>query len=192
MIDQNLIELSSKHAEVKLLQGTPTSCPYLWTLEDFLPKELIVKLLDFVKQENLPWTKVIEQQYLNRQSISWLSDTVVEETRQIFDNLTSTVEKLIDSKQTFEGISIWHDQHPYQIPRHIDRSPISAAIQIYLSVGEVDTTTCFEWKNHIIKPKNAVNSGYFMNNKGKVVHYLANPVPEGFSRYSVYAIWKNQ
>lgn len=189
MIDGELITKASNYTIEKFSNRVSTNCEYLWFLQDFLYPELIEKILKFVEQDDLPWTKVRLQTYAKRQSISWIPDTVIEELHMVINNLTPQIERVILRPQKFGGISIWKDEYPYSIGPHADQPIISSALQIYLNVGSVDTTTHFKWQDKILKPENLSNHGYFLDNRGKVVHWLPNEVPKDFYRYSLYAIW---
>lgn len=192
MLEQKLIESSVHHSSEKFSAKTQTVCPFLYTLENFLHPNLLTKLLDFVSDDQLNWHTVKKQEYKNRRQINFIADTVIEETHIVFDNLTDQVIEACGRKQTFMGISIWKDLHPYKISRHTDISLIGSSIQIYLNACQVDMSTHFLWQDSIIKPKNLANYGYFMDNKGRVAHWLENAVPEGHVRYSLHAIWRDE
>lgn len=195
-IDNNLIGKSKLHSYEKFIDKEFTSCPYLYLLNDFILPEFLDKLCLFLQDESLPWEKVgrydHETVYLGRTKLNWIYDSVIEEAATVIESLTTEVSDVIGRPQKFLSVNIWRDQHPYQIKPHIDRNLIGSAMQIYLNTGLVDTSTHFVWKDQIIKPRNQRGSGYFMDNQGKLIHYLDNPVPKNFVRYSLYAIWQDE
>lgn len=191
-IDQNLIELASAYSIDKLQHKTDTSCPYLCLLEDFLYPPLLEKLYnEITNNQNLPWQIIEYQKHRPRTSLSWLSDSVVEETHIVMESLTEEINRITGHNLKFNGISLWKDIESYTLEPHSDRDVIRAAIQIYLNEIDVDLSTKFCYNNKIISPVYRTNHGYFMDNEGAVQHWMATPVPKGFTRYSLYAIWKS-
>lgn len=190
-IDQQLIEKSSNFSIDRFQERKSTECSYLYFLSDFLLTELLEKLTTYITNEDLPWEQVARQEYANRRSVSWIPDSVVEETHMVFESITPSIENLLQRNQKFDGISIWKDQYPYQIKPHADQREIGSAIQIYLNSCKDNVVTSFSWGDSVLKPKNRANCGYFIDNHGQVIHWLESPVPKDFIRYSLYAIWKN-
>lgn len=191
-IDHQLIEKSKSHSEQAFRNKESTHCPHLFFLNNFLNTEILAKVCNFISRPELPWQTVELQQYRNRQSISWIPDSVVEELYYTFANLTVAIEETVSRKQVFDGINIWKDQFPYTIKKHSDQNSIGSSLQIYLNHCDIDLTTHFSYNEKILKPNNISNSGYFLDNNGKVMHWLENTVPENFARFSIYAIWRNK
>jgi hypothetical protein len=58
-------------------------------------------------------------------------------------------------------------------------------MQIYLSNGPKELGTWFE----DIEIPFVQNTGYIMTNRNKLKHGMKVPVPSGFTRYSLYALF---
>lgn len=191
MIDHVLIDSASRHAATSFANRTTTSCPYVWTVDDFFEQPLLQKLLTIAADNTQPWRKLELQEYTARVCLDWIPDSVIEETYDVVRSITPLMEDLIGHRLKFNGINLWKDQPSYHIGPHSDRNLIRVALQIYINFCDIDLTTHFDWQGKIIHPNNRANSGYIMDNSGHVRHWLANAVPQNFNRYSIYAIWQN-
>ena len=194
-LDFNLISKAGKQSVNQLQERIPTISPDLFLLDNFLDPELLNKLLLYVTNNELKWSKETSKDgtinYANRFKINWDPDTVIEETNIIMENLTDTINQLYNRKTKFLGISVWKDLESYIIGKHIDNPIIDIALQIYLNDGPYDLATKFEHHGQTIHAQYNTNSGYIMDNRAKLVHYVGTAVPVTYTRYSLYAIWTN-
>ena len=81
---------------------------------------------------------------------------------------------------------IWKDQAGYKIDNHFDNDQVTAAMQIYLSEDRADLGTWFENSVEIAFKQ---NTGYIMHNRNRLIHGMKKPVPDSYSRLSVYALF---
>lgn len=191
-LDFKLIQESTAYSLDKIKNITPTACPYLFLLSDFIYPPLLEKLYQLItSDQNLPWHKVAYQEHSGREAVSWLSDSAIEEVHTVFDSLTQEINQITNNNLTFMGIDVWRDVYPYTIIKHSDQELIGCAIQIYLNENDVDLATKFSVNDVTITPPYKTNYGYLMNNQGKVPHWMTSEVPQNFARYSLYAIWKH-
>ena len=152
-LDVKLIETSTEYSLDKLASRTSTECPYIFLLDDFLYPPLLEKLFNFVTTTELTWELVEYQEQFNRHKISWLADSVIEETHIVIQNLTTDINLIVNKPQKFIGINIWKDMHPYTIKGHSDKELISSAMQIYLNSTNINLATQFSHYGTIISPK---------------------------------------
>lgn len=194
-IDFSLINYSSEHSLTKLENLQKTSSPSLYLLDNFLSKDLVDKLVNFVNASDTVWETQEDDNkgYIkSRQKINWIPDSVVEEAYTVFHNLTDSLNSLFNKKSKFSGITLWKDSAGFTVTRHSDNPKISYSIQIYLANGPQDLATVFEFLGEKIKAKFEVNCGYLMDNTPKLPHYVIGTVPNDFTRYSLYAVWTDQ
>lgn len=190
-LDFELINDATNNASNSLKDRISTESNSLFRLNNFFGKLFINKLEAFCKS-NSNWIFQTDADNLpleNRNKISWIPNSVVEETHIIFENLTPIIQQIFSRDLKFDGISIWQDKTNYFIGKHQDNPRIEAAIQIYLSESAYHLGTVFECKNDNVEIEYKKNSGYLMDNEEKLIHYMLNPVPVDHVRYSVYAIW---
>jgi hypothetical protein len=189
-INFELVNNSIAHLKSRMDARISTNCPDLWFLEDFLYVPLKDKLWEFIsgigKQE---WSIMPEQSALSRRYINWQPDTVIEETHMVLESATRHLESLLDRSLKFHGISIWRDEFPYRIDKHSDQPGIACALQIYINSTDANLATHFEHGLEILAPEYKTNSGYLMDNKSKIIHWVPDRVPKSFIRYSLYATW---
>lgn len=191
-LDFALIEKSTRYSLDKIKNLTPTACPYLFLLDDFIYPPLLEKLYQLITaDQNLPWHKVAYQEHSGREAVSWIPDSAVEEIHTVFEGLTQEINQLTNDNLKFMGIDVWRDVYPYTIIKHSDQDLIRCAIQIYLNESDVDLATKFCYNDLTISPPYKTNHGYLMNNQGKIPHWMTAAVPVDFARYSLYAIWKH-
>ncbi len=189
-LDFNRIKNSIEHSRKKLSEKKPTLSPDLYLLEDFLYPELITGIVDYVtKSSNVPWEKVKLQENKPRMQITWCPGTIVEETHNVMENLTDSINGLFATNYKFNGIVIWKDTESYTISKHSDNKIIAAAIQIYLNSGPANLNTSFYSGKDIIPTNYKENFGYLMHNVNCLKHGMTSAVPKDFVRYSMYAIW---
>lgn len=190
-LDFELINKSIEYSKTRLIEKTTTTCPHLFLLNDFLYQPLLEKLLAFVEPDTEHWQTVLYQESTVRRSISWLPDTVIEETHMVMQELTNSLNDLFQKQTTFSGISVWKDVHPYSIKLHKDNNMVGTAMQLYLTSGPKNLNTVFEYNSTLIGANYQKNSGYIMDNTYKIIHGMLTPVPVDHIRYSLYAIWSD-
>ena len=193
MIDHNLIKAGTKHSNYVLDITLPGDCKDLYFFQNFLYPPLLNKLIEFVSSEELEWAVV---RYLGiwprgRREVTWLPDSVIEETHTVIENITNTINNKLNIKQEFNGISIWKDWGSYKSGRHSDQELIKTSLQVYLNSTEKNLATQFECNGEIICPKYVANAGYLLNNQSKVKHWMKQPIPKNFNRYSLFATWSD-
>lgn len=190
-LDFALINDATNQASISLKNKIITRSNSLFKLNNFFNDSLLYKLNAFFQSDPkwIPQTGIYNEVLNNRKKISWLSDSVVEETHTIFENLTPIIQRIFCSAIKFDGISIWKDTENFIQIKHTDNPKIEVAIQIYLSEYTLNLGTVFECDNEIVEINYKINNGYLMDNKAKLIHYMPIPVPADHVRYSVYAIW---
>jgi len=184
MIDHNLIKAGTKHSKHVLAMMAATDCKDLYFFQNFLYPPLLNKIREFVSSED-----DVGPGWLGRREITWLPDSVIEETYTVIENLTNTINDKLNVKQKFNGISIWKDWGSFQARRHSDRETINTSLQVYLNSTETNLATQFECNGEIICPKYVANAGYLLNNQSKPIHWMKQPIPKNFNRYSLFATW---
>lgn len=192
-LDQDLISKSTVKSIDSLDKIVSTECPHLFFIEDFLEHSLLKKLISFISTADVEWVKEIDQEYLNRLKLNWVFDSVVEEVHIVLDNLTEKLNQKFNKTNKFIGLTVWKDQEGYTIsPHNKDNDLIDIAIQLYLTEGNVDLSTKFEYNGKILHPSYKINSGYLFDNSVGVRHYMITPVPQNYTRFSLYAIWSKR
>ena len=191
MINQNIINMSIDTANLSILNRRTTKSPMLYLVDNVFDDNLINNLKDYLKQEQLPW---IENGYgyTHRASISWDSDTVIEELHEVCNNLTNTViDQLFNCPLNFLGVSIWKDQHPFNMSWHIDNPVVNVALQTYLFDVPCQYGTSFLINDVNLPIPYIHNSGYISVTKSQpgLQHKTTNVTPPGIIRYSIYAVW---
>jgi hypothetical protein len=173
------------------LQSGKAAADGLYFLENFFPEEDFATLQSFIQSTD-KWRPYKIANQKNRYIIE-LGDwdfltTVMESCIKITPQLKHVFKK---KHLYFAGVTLWRDDYQYYISKHIDNTEINVAIQIYLNNTPVQVPTIFIVDGNDIFPKHKANSGYLMDVSKKITHYLWPPVPEGNTRYSLYAIWKS-
>jgi len=192
-INFELVDNSIAHLKSRMDARISTNCPDLWFLEDFLYTPLKDKLWEFISGiDKQDWAIMPEQSALSRRYINWQPDTVIEETHMVLESATTYLESLLGQTLKFHGISIWRDEFPYCIGRHSDQPGIACALQIYINSMDANLATHFEYNLEILAPEYKTNSGYLMDNKSKIIHWVPERVPKAYTRYSLYATWGEQ
>lgn len=186
----NLIRLGTEYSQYKLQNRIVTPSSELWFLQDFIYPALLEKLFKFITTSvDLNWHLVKGQERRNRLEVSWEPESVVEEIHMVYDNLTADLNLIFARNLKFNGISIWKDGPGYMYGRHRDIDQISVAIQIYLTDGPDQLHTKFYHEDQILKSTYQKNYGYIMDNTNKLQHGIETPVPENYTRYSLYTSW---
>jgi len=189
-LDFDLIDRSTEYSTKQIQNLINTECPYLFFLDSFIDPELLEKLLNFISTEELIWLPETNQEYQNRLKLNWVFDTVVEETHIVLENLTTELNLKFNRNNKFLGLSVWKDQEGYTIGKHNrDNTIIDLAIQLYLTDGDTNLGTTFEYNHSKLQTKYQKNHGYLIDNSIGVTHYMMTPVPKEHTRYSLYAIW---
>jgi len=190
-LDFNLIDKSITHSKERINLRMHTSSSDLFFVEDFLHSELIQKLVTSITTESFDWKTVQYQENLNRLEVTWLPDSVIEETHIVIESLTETIGNIWHHPRKFLGISIWQDKSPYKIQPHADQILIGYGLQIYLNSNPTNLSTQFQL-DETISPKYQTNCGYLMNNDSKILHWMSQDIPKDFTRYSLYAVWTDE
>lgn len=153
--------------------------PDLYQIKDiFQPAELAYVLQEL--EQATEWEKVRLQENTPRDSVKWINNGLLDRAWCMLNDLDFTKFKL-----KFKHVSLWRDQHPYYIGSHVDNDQVYSAMQIYLNTGPIELGTWFEE----IQIPFVQNTGYLMNNQNKLKHGMKLPVPVGFTRYSMYALF---
>lgn len=126
------------------------------------------------------WEKVRLQENRPRDSVQWINDGLLDQVWCMMNQLNYSRFGL-----KFTHVTLWKDQHPYYIGTHVDNDQVKAAMQIYLNPGPIELGTWFE----DVEIPFVQNTGYIMNNRNKLKHGMKVGVPEGFIRYSMYALF---
>ena len=153
--------------------------PDLYQITDiFQPDELshVLQELEHVTE----WEKIKLQENQPRYSVKWIDNGLLDQVWCMLNNLD-----YLRFGLKFTHVTLWKDQHPYYIGPHIDNDRVSAAMQIYLNTGPIELGTWFEE----IEIPFVQNTGYIMDNRNKLKHGMKLPVPAGFTRYSLYALF---
>ena len=193
-LDFKLIEKSIQCA-IDSLESSETICPGLLPLVDLLNPELLIKLQTYIFDENLAWERqedpLAMSIYFGRKKINWIPDSVIEETHMVLDGLTDYINQRFNKQNKFDGLSIWKDEHTYQVPLHTDNSKIDMAVQIYLNGNDtMNLGTSFQLDT-VVKIPYKTNHGYLMDNRQNIKHFYDGKSPKDYYRYSLYAIWNN-
>lgn len=193
-LDFKLIEKSIQHA-IDSLESSEIVCPGLLSLVDLLYLDLLTKLQTYIFNEDLPWKRqedpIALSRYFGRKKINWVPDSVIEETHMVLDGLTDYINQRFNKQNKFGGLSIWKDEHTYQVPLHTDDLRIDISMQIYLNGDDnMDLGTGFRLDT-VVKIPYKTNYGYLMDNSQKISHFYNGKSPKDYHRYSLYAIWAN-
>jgi hypothetical protein len=193
-LDFKLIEKSTRHA-INILDLSEIVCPGLLHVSELLDPVLLVKLQDYIFNNKLVWERqedpIALSRYFGRKKINWVPDSVIEETHMVLDGLTDYVNQRFNKQNKFGGLSIWKDEHTYQVPLHTDDLRIDISMQIYLNGdNNMDLGTGFRLDT-VVKIPYKTNHGYLMDNRQKIPHFYNGKSPKDYYRYSLYAIWTN-
>lgn len=153
--------------------------PDVWAVDNLFDQTELISILHDISTEQ-DWQLVELQEHMPRQSIVWTDNGVL-------DRLWSMLNELDFGKFgiKFKNVTVWKDVAPYCIADHVDNDRVVAAMQIYLNEGPMDIGTWFE----DCQVPFVGNSGYIMHNRNKLMHGMKTPVPDGFVRYSMYALF---
>lgn len=188
-IDNRLITDSVAYTREQLINANKTTCPHIFAVENFLYPPLLHKFLRYLDSYD-NW-KPVEFPLVGRQILNWEADTVVEEVHVCMESITKEVNGLLSTTHDkFLGLNIWKDVAPYRIEPHTDNPVIGTSLQIYLNNCDANLATNFLYDGEEIALPYNSNSGYVMNNDFRITHWMNTPIPAGFNRYSLYAIWK--
>jgi len=194
-LDFALIEKSIQYA-LDSLKSSAIVCPGLLHVSELLDPVLLVKLQDYIFDDRLVWERQEDplalSRYFGRKKINWIPDSVIEETHMVLDGLTDYLNQRFNKQNKFEGLSIWKDEHTYQVSLHTDNPKIDMSVQIYLDGNDtMDLGTSFQLDDTVIKLPYKTNCGYLMDNRQKISHFYNGKSPENYHRYSLYAVWAN-
>lgn len=193
-LDFKLIEKSIQYA-LDSLKSSAIVCPGLLYVSELLDPVLLVKLQDYISDDKLVWERqedpLAMSKYFGRKKINWIPDSVIEETHMVLDGLTDYLNQRFNKQNKFEGLSVWKDEHTYQVPLHTDDLRIDISMQIYLNGDDsMDLGTRFQ-VNTVVKIPYKTNHGYLMDNRQNIKHFYNGKSPKDYHRYSLYAIWAN-
>lgn len=188
MIDQTLINNNIAHCTQQLSQRSITNISNLYQINNFFTKELVEKTLDYVKISD-KFHQVELQEYLNRTSITWDPDTVVEEIHNVLEKLTNDLNVLFDQNRKFCGLQIWKDTAGYLIGKHVDNSRVGYSLQIYLTTDIDNLGTYFYDNDCVVEIPYKQNAGYVTDAAQNIVHGMVRAVPPGHTRLSIYGTW---
>ena len=193
-LDFKLIEKSIQYA-LDSLKSSSIVCPGLLYVSELLDPVLLVKLQDYISDDKLVWERqedpLAMSTYFGRKKINWIPDSVIEETHMVLDGLTDYLNQRFNKQNKFEGLSVWKDEHTYQVPLHTDDLRIDISMQIYLNGDDsMDLGTRFQ-VNTVVKIPYKTNHGYLMDNRQNIKHFYNGKSPKDYHRYSLYAIWAN-
>lgn len=146
---------------------------------NFLPDDLLDRLVEFSKRSDIPWQLQEMQENLPRKKISWMPDSPMEEAHNWFKDLP------LFSHFNFLGLSLWKDDLSFYMKDHCDNDTVKIAVQIYLDDRNSPGTT---FGDRTIKYGR--NRGYIMFNNPSMIHGVMNQTPhEG--RLSLYALYSD-
>jgi hypothetical protein len=186
-LDFNLINETTERLVTQIAQREQTACPDLFLVNDVFPESLLDKLTNYAVNKSDGWVSEVNQKL--RTKLNWESDSVIEELHISLENLTEQISDIFHRKEHFLGLSIWKDLPGYKIKKHTDNPEIDAAMQVYLLDGPQNLGTIFEFESTNISVPYRKNCGYLASNRPGIPHYLDIPVPDLYTRYSLYAIW---
>lgn len=190
MIDHDIIEKSVEYSKISLENREVTLSRGLYFLKDFLNPNLSSRVLEFLDNDDIVWTKEENQYDLNREKINWIFDSPIEELHITMDSLTDYINKIFNRNNKFLGITIWKDSAGYTISKHTDNPLIDVAMQIYLTAkSDIDAGTSFIINDTIVKVPYKQNFGYLMDNTLNIEHFMDGKIPDEYIRYSLYAMW---
>jgi hypothetical protein len=188
MIDQNIIDKSTKTANQAIDCRCATVSPDIYTISNVFDSNLIVKLKKYLNQNQLVWQGELHK----RQIITWDTDSVIEEIHEVCNNLTEKItQQFFNTHLNFLGIQIWKDQHPYYLDWHCDNPIINVALQVYMFDAPENCGTLFDINNDELLIPYVHNTGYIVVTKSSpgLRHKVNQITPVGVTRYSVYSIW---
>lgn len=157
----------------------------LWQVKNIFSDNELIDLLDKINQEpDENWKFCGFEQYQQvdspRLELRWVDNGLLD---HIWGNLNELDFSRFGFK--FKRVIIWKDFNGYTIADHSDGDHITGSMQIYLNDAPENLGTCFsDTCLPFIK-----NTGYIMDNKHKLSHYMLNPVPVGVERLSLYALF---
>jgi hypothetical protein len=190
MIDQNIINKSTKTAKLSINSCNSTLSPALYTLNNVFDVTLTNKLKNYIDQNQNNW--LINHCNLDRTSQHWAADTVIEELHEICNNLTDTIRlKFFDGPLNFLGVNVWKDHQNFSMQYHSDNPIINIAFQIYMFNAPQECGTTFLINDVETAIPYFHNTGYLIITKSQpgLLHKPTSITPKGVVRYSVYAIW---
>lgn len=153
--------------------------PDLYHIKNIFSSDEIFDISERLDRET-EWNQLSLQEIQSRQTLAWKDHGLLDHVWCLINNLDFSAFGL-----KFTHVSIWKDQHPYCITKHIDNDQVKAAMQIYLSSGPEYIGTWFD----DVEIPFVTNTGYIMNNKNKLEHQMKHPVPRNLIRYSLYALF---
>jgi hypothetical protein len=154
--------------------------PDLWQIKNLLCQDELEELISRVSVET-QWQKLDLQENLNRETVPWNTDGVLDWLWCRLNNLDFSKFGL-----TFRTVVLWRDTEGYTISGHVDNERVTAAMQIYLSPTTIDLGT---WFLDEIEIPFVQNTGYLMHNRNRIHHGMKNTVPAGYTRLSFYALF---
>jgi hypothetical protein len=190
MLDNNVIQDNSQRLIKSIENKQCTDIQGLYKIGPVFCDNVVKKITTYTQNSLIHWQEVEGQSSLPRKKISWDQDTVIEELHEIFSLTTNFVNSsFIGQEKYFWGVTLWKDSPGYYIPWHTDNPDIDIAIQIYL-FDQTQTGTVFKSDDREVLIESDHNRGYMIENYPRsILHRTQSTVPEGTTRYSLYAIW---
>jgi hypothetical protein len=192
MIDYQLIEKNIEHIQQSWENIKTTQFSDLYQLKNIFNQELLNKLQNYLINNKNQWTRVENQEHLNRYNITFCPDTIIEELHIITEEgITPLVNQLFGvPEKNFLGIQIWKDEEGYNLEAHRDNSIIDISLQIYLFDAPLDCGTTFIHKNEELAVPYLHNTGYvYCHTNELTTHKTTRATPPGVTRHSLYSIW---
>jgi len=156
----------------------------LWLVEDVYPAE-IVDACQAQDIESYPWIPLQDGKYSQANT----PRRVLDSTQGVFAELNDYMIELIPQVNELTQLhvlnfhtDVWADYEGYTIPMHIDNDAIYIAMQVYLTLGDINLGTSFGVHTIPYKP----NTGYLMVNSPDGLHGMRHTVPKDFIRLSSY------
>ena len=189
MLDNNLIELGTRHTLAVLKSLTPVPGG-LCLIENILSQKVLDTLLDYC-EHTTRWEHAYNPSQhiiLNRRKVSWELDSIVEVVHTILDNNTPEINRIFNNQLKFNGVDLWQDLPGYTISEHTDNPIFNASMQVYIkNLPELHTT--FRYLDTTVNTNPTPNHGYISDNTVGIPHWMDNSVPNEFTRYSLHATW---
>jgi len=191
MIDDKIILKTVDSIQTSMDDASVINCQ-LSLLQNVLPQEAIDKLQSLVINPTVSWSKVDHQKSLNRHSITWLSDSVIEELHIACEKLTDSIKQYYDIDNIkLQALQLWNDGKGYSMGSHQDNPVIDVAMQIYLFEDRKNEGTTFFVGDQIIEVPFKKNSAYLLwkkSNSERIPHQPTSNISTN-GRYSLYITW---
>lgn len=168
----------------------------LFILEDFLPFELALNILNWFLNRNAE-----KQFWQESQSFSHYQGRLVYQGQHSLLNqvlefgnsqqISTDLGNLINGNLRLTGVDAWIDLPGYKIRAHHDSMDSNFqffGLQIYFTqqLNLFQGTYFYQGKQPVINLPLRQNLAYFLDRGDRVLHGLPHPVPENSERYSLH------